>query len=151
MRHPDSQVTANGTYRTAAGVRRRYRCEPAIGEPLTFSVTQAQAHASRAVPVWTPPPACPDHSGSHVVRNGTYGLATPWRRPRYRCQPLGGAKRHSFTPPLPRDHVHLGEEHCDSCDEIVEIHRGETAAARRYSWSKRIVPRGLEMMSRGTV
>lgn len=85
------------------------------------------------------------------MRNVTYGLATPWLRQRYRCQPLGGAKRHSFTRPLPRDHVHLGEEHCESCDEIAGIHRGETAAARRYSWSKRIVAWGLEMMSRGTV
>jgi hypothetical protein len=30
---------------------------------------------------------------------------------------------------LPRDHVHDGEEHCDHCDELRGIHRGEHSAA----------------------
>lgn len=83
------------------------------------------------------------------MRNGTYGLATPKPRQRYRCSPSDGSKSHSFTPPLPRDHVHSGEEHCDHCDELRGIHRGEPAVARRHSWSTRVVARGLEQLAGG--
>jgi len=98
---------------------------------------------------WSAPPACPDHEASKVVRNGTYGKATPKPRQRYLCTPADGSKSHSFTPPLPRDHVHIGEDHCDHCDELRGIHRGETAVARRHSWSTRIVARGLEQLANG--
>jgi hypothetical protein len=86
---------------------------------------------------------------SKVVRNGTYGKATPKPRQSYKCFPADGSKPHKFTPPLPRDHVHDNEEHCDHCDELRGIHRGETAVARRHSWSTRIVARGLDMLSAG--
>lgn len=56
---------------------------------------------------------------------------------------------HVFTPPLPRDHVHEGEEHCDHCEELRGVHRGETAVARRHTWSTRVVARGLEQLAAG--
>jgi hypothetical protein len=98
---------------------------------------------------WSPAPQCPDHDGSKVVRNGSYGKATEKPRQGYKCFPADGSKPHKFTPPLPRDHVHDNEDHCDHCDELRGVHRGETAVARRHSWSTRIVARGLEMLSAG--
>ena len=132
-----------------SGVVRRFSCTPALGSPHTFSVAVVTEHAAPQLATWSPPPACPDHLGSRVVRNGTYGRATPKPRQRYRCTPTDGTRRHSFTPPLPRDHVHSGEEHCEHCDELRGIHRGESAVARRHSWSTRIVARGLEQLASG--
>jgi len=42
------------------------------------------------------------------VRNGSYGKRTVNPRQRYLCTPGNGEKPHAFTPPLPRDHVHVG-------------------------------------------
>ena len=130
-------------------VRRRYLCSPEGATAHTFSVIILEDPTARVVPTWTPPPACPRHHASHVVRNGTYGKHTSRPRQRYRCQPFDGSPRHSFTPPLPRDHVHLGHERCEVCEELVGAHRGETAVARRHSWSARVVARGLDQLSVG--
>lgn len=98
---------------------------------------------------WSPAPPCQIHVGSKVIRNGTYGKGLAVRRQKYKCFPPDGSRPHEFTPPLPRDHVHENDEHCDHCDELRGIHRGETAVARRHSWSTRIVARGLEQLANG--
>lgn len=58
---------------------------------------------------------------------------------------------HTYTPPLPRDHVHPHNhnDHCDECDELRGIHNGDTAVARRHGWSTRIVARGLDKLAHG--
>jgi hypothetical protein len=143
--HPGSHVVSLGVRERKSGLTRRYRCSPALGEVHTFSV-RVTGEVSAG---WSPPPACPDHDGSKVVRNGTYGKGTPKPRQRYRCTPADGAKPHSFTPLLPRDHVHEGDEHCSHCDELRGVHRGDTAVARKHSWSTRVVARALEQLAAG--
>lgn len=152
--HPNGHIKAEGTRTTSAGKHRRYRCTPPIGKPHKFSVliepaADRTAATAAQVALWSPPPACPEHPDSKVVRNGTYGRKTPKPRQRYRCTPADGSKPHTFTPPLPRDHVCDGEEHCGHCEEIRGVHRGETAVARRHSWPTGIVVRGLERLASG--
>lgn len=160
LKHADSYVFARDSSKSAAGRRRQYVCIPVIGERHTFSVLATspglpleEGDTVRAVVtsrfLLPPPPPCPLHAGSYVVRNGRYGQALPKRRQRYKCRPVDHSKPHSFTPPLPRDHVHIGEEHCEYCDELRGVHRGETAVARRHSWSTRIVARSLEQLANG--
>lgn len=144
--HPGSRVASIGTRNRADGVSRRYRCTPAVGEQHTFTV---RLTTDKLLAAWSPPPPCPQHPGSKVVRDGTYGTSTAKPRQRYKCSPADGSKPHAFTPALPRDHVHANEEHCDTCDELRGIHHGETAAARGHSWSTRIVVRGLEYLAQG--
>ena len=148
LKHPGSHVVSRGSYFTQRGETRRFFCTPGLGEPHNFSVL-VPAPGRAVAAQWSPAPECPDHDGSKVVRNGTYGKATPQPRQSYKCFPADGSKPHKFTPPLPRDHVHDNEDHCDHCDELRGVHRGETAVARRHSWSTRIVARGLEMLSMG--
>jgi hypothetical protein len=116
-------------------------------------VERDEAGREQQAPVarWSQPPECPrkEHKGSEVVRAGTYGKRTANPRQRYRCKPKG-EKAHTFTPPLPRDHVHVGQQACEHCDELRGVHRGETAVARRHAWSTRIVARGLDQLSAGT-
>ena len=159
LEHPGATVVGDGTYETASGRRRQYRCTPLAGDMHRFSVpidaaADVDADAELAAlfqPRWSPKPKCPQHPDSHVVRNGTYGSHTPKRRQRYRCypNPFDRATHHTFTPPLPRDHVCEGDEHCAHCEELRGIHRGETAVARRHSWPTRIVVRGLEQLAAG--
>ena len=148
LEHPESHVSADGTRQGAKGLQRRYRCTPAVGAAHRFTVTVAPNAAVLAAR-WTPPPPCPTHVDSKVVRAGTYATSTAKRRQRYRCAPADGTKVHIFTPVLPRDHVHEGAEPCVSCDELRGIHRGDTAVARRHTWSTRVVVRGLELMAGG--
>lgn len=144
--HPGSRVVSIGIRKRSDGVSRRYRCAPAVGDRHTFTV---RLTTERRLAAWSPPPPCRKHPGSKVIRFGTYGKSTAKPRQRYQCQPVDGSKPHVFTPPLPRDHVHANEEHCDICDELRGVHHGETAAARGHSWSTRIVVRGLEYLVAG--
>ena len=146
--HPESHVIAKGTRHTAGGLKRTYLCTPQVGPPHKFSLTAEPDLDYTAR--WSPPPPCPEHPGSKVVRNGKYGSKTPKPRQRYRCTPADGAKPHSFTPPLPRDHVHENAEDCAHCEELRGVHRGDTAVARRHSWSSRVVARGLEKLAEGS-
>lgn len=98
---------------------------------------------------WAPYPPCPRHPGGKIIRNGRYGKQVGTPRQRYRCTPDDGSPPHNFTPPLPRDHVHEGAQHCAECAELRGVHRGETAVARRHSWSTRIVARGLAKLAAG--
>jgi hypothetical protein len=144
-RHPGSLVQSRGTYETGSGLRRRYHCAPRGDEKHSFSVL-AEGSGARA---WSPPPECPKHPGSKVVRNGTYGVRTPRPRQRYRCSPAGGGKAHTLTPVLPREHVHVQEGGCAECEELRGFHHGETTVARRHSWPTRLVARALNELSRG--
>ncbi len=139
---------ANGTRLAKKGLVRRYRCTPAQGDAHSFTVVVAPPDRPRRAS-WEPPPPCPDHPGSKVVRNGTYGKKTAKPRQRYRCTPADGSPVHAFTPPLPRDHVHENKEHCEHCEELRGVHRGETAVARRHAWSTRVVAAGLEKLASG--
>ena len=146
--HPESHVVAKGTRQTASGLKRTYLCTPQVGSRHWFSLTAEPDLDYTAR--WSPPPPCPEHPGSKVVRNGKYGSKTPKPRQRYRCTPADGSKPHSFTPPLPRDHVHENAEDCAHCEELRGVHRGDTAVARRHSWSSRVVARGLEKLAEGS-
>lgn len=146
-KHPDGHVVSAGGYETCAGRRRRYLCTPPIGEPHRFSVLVDVSGGF--VRGWEPPPECPDHPASRVVRNGIYGKTTAKPRQRYLCTPADGGLRHSFTPVLAREHVHEGHEQCNACDEQRGVHRGETTAAWSHSWNTRLVADGLERLSRG--
>src|SRR5690606_36266008 len=84
-----------------------------------------------------------------VYRNGPYATRPQKKRQSYRCVPDDGSKPHKFTTVLPRDHVHAGNEDCAECRELRGVHRGETAVARRHSWSTRVVVRGLERLAGG--
>ena len=128
-------------------VRRRYRCTPLVGDPHVFHLVDAAGEATR--PDTSSPPACALHPDSRVVRNGTYGKRPGTTRQLYRCSPADGSKAHNFTPPLPRDHVHPGGEHCEHCEELRGVHRGDTAVARRHSWPTQLVVRGLEQLAAG--
>lgn len=85
-----------------------------------------------------------------MIRYGTYGKATANPRQRYLCSPADGSRPHVFTPALPRDHVHEGSDRCEHCEELRGVHRGDTAVARRHTWSTRIVARGLEQLALGS-
>ncbi len=147
--HPEVRVKADGTYKVKGQVRQRYRCRPEGEKAHTFAVViRRDSHASPKM-LWSPPPPCERHPGSHVVRNGTYGKGKATRRQRYLCRPSDGSPSHAFTPPLPRDHVHSGVEQCDVCEELLGTHNGQPAVARRHTWSARIVARGLEKLAGG--
>jgi hypothetical protein len=140
-------VVSDGTYETQSGPRRRYRCAPLVGDGHKFSVVIAgqglpQLDASL-------PPVCPEHPGSKVVRNGTYGEATELPRQRYRCTPADEDQQHTFTQVLARSHVHACADQCDVCDEHRGVHHGEPAAAWRHSWSARTVAAGLQRLAAG--
>lgn len=149
LEHPGSHVVAFGVRETAAGRSRRYRCTPVVGDRHVFHVPLEAEAAVAALARLSPAPECPTHPGSKVVRNGTYGEKLAKRRQSYLCTPSNGDRPHKFTPPLPRDHVHAGEEHCEHCEELRNVHRGETAAARRHTWPTGVVARGLEQLARG--
>jgi hypothetical protein len=147
VKHPDAHVVAQRTYDTGSGRRRQYRCTPAVGEQHWFSVIITDGSAPAAS--WAPPPVCAVHPASRVIRFGTYGKTTGKPRQRYRCFPEDGSTVHTFTPPLPREHVHEGHEQCDHCDELRGVHHGETSVARTHSWNTRTVARALEMLAAG--
>lgn len=83
-------------------------------------------------------------------RFGTYGTRVAAERQLYQCQPKDpDVKLHTFAAVLPRDHVDRGNEDCAQCRELRGIHRGEEAAARRHTWSARVVAHGLDRLSSG--
>ena len=149
--HPDARVEGFGTRELKGGPVRRYRCHPP-GDPRptphVFSVP-LDADGEPRARGWSPPPACPQHAESHVIRDGTYGIRTPVPRQRYRCSPADGSKPHGFTPALPRNHVHAHEGGCAECEEMRGVHRGETAIARLHSWPTRLVARALNELALG--
>lgn len=144
--HPGAAVTSERIRKTADGPVQVLRCGAGEGHYFSVRVADDVGPSPRQ-----PPPPCPEHPGSHVVRNGTYGTSTAKRRQQYRCYPNPGdrARWHKFTPVLPRFCVHDGEDHCEHCDELRGLHRGERAAARRHTWTSRDVAEGLAKLAAG--
>ncbi len=154
--HRGSNVVAHSSKSTNTGKRRVYRCEPLNGGRHFFTVVIADDDAAPSTPrptrVRQPAPRCEEHPAGHVVRDGTYGKRSPLPRQRYRCYPDPTNKKvfHSFTPALPRQHIHPAGEQCDTCDEMRGVHHGEPAVARQHSWPSRTVARGLEQLAAGS-
>jgi hypothetical protein len=91
--------------------------------------------------------ACPrpEHAGSRVHLDGTYGLPGH-RRQRFKCFPANGAPPHVFTELLPREES--WRERCDSCEREVERHEGPQAA-QRYQFVARGIAGALAAMGAG--
>jgi hypothetical protein len=160
--HAGSKVTADGTHRAKSGPRRLFLCTPAGYEQHRFTVLLELAD-ERPTAQYAPPPRCPVHGRKgRVVRDGCYGRPEERWRQRYRCYlklPYAGDDPyvktltrkgwHSFTPPLTREHIHVGEVHCEECDELRGVHHGDERVARAQSWNLRLVAEGLEKLSAG--
>ena len=146
--HTDSRVVSKGKRKTKQGDRSVFRCTPVDGKRHTFTVVMA---GPVPVPLWSPPPPCPLHEGTRVVRDGRYASTTERARQRYRCypNPTDRTVYHRFTPWLPREHVHTGKDSCEACEELRGTHRGEASVSRRHSWSARSVAEGLRNLARG--
>jgi hypothetical protein len=151
--HAGSHVKANGTRRTAAGLRRDYRCTPVGDSPHGFAVTIEPGEEEH--PVYTPPPPCPLHgTASRRTRWGTYRNRQDGstHRQRYRCVPHVDDPRypngHTFTPTLPRSHVEGGAR-CAECEQRRSVHSGGQAVSRRQSWPLRLVVEALEKLASG--
>lgn len=80
----------------------------------------------------------PEHRGSRVKLDGTYGKPGH-RRQRYKCSPKGG-KPHVFTELLPREES--WHDSCDQCERHVERREGPKAP-RHYQFVARGIAEGL--------
>jgi hypothetical protein len=154
--HAGSKVKGNGTRQVTSGLRRDYRCTPNGDKPHNFAVVIGVEDEDEPVPVYLPAPPCPVHGkAARRARNGTYQRpGQPVRRQRYRCWPHTPDPDfpkgfHNYTPPLPREHVHTGESHCQECEERRNVHHGDQTVARRQSWNLRVVAEGLEKLASG--
>lgn len=143
--HRDGVVRAKGVRTTTTGTWRRYLCTRPNGQQHRFQV-MADTPAPVAAPPVQPPPPCPEHPDSSVIRAGTYG-ARGIRRQRYLCRPADG-KPHQFTPPLSREAVARGEA-CTRCDELLSPHHGPVTAARHTPWTLAGVAKALNDLSLG--
>jgi len=88
----------------------------------------------------------PEHAGSRVKFDGTYG--GPGHRPqRYKCLPSNGDRPHVFTDALPREESWRAR--CESCER--ELHRREgPQAARKYQFVTRGVAGALVAVGAGS-
>ena len=145
--HAGSRVSANGKRKTKRGTVARYLCDPLEGDKHSFSILGLDTDVQ--VPTYSPPPECPEHPGSHVVKGGTYGKTGIRPKQMYRCFPATDERPHYFTWAMPRDHVHTGEDDCSICEELRGEHRGDRNAARRLTWSERRVAAALKELAGG--
>src|SRR5450756_3035208 len=72
----------------------------------------------------------PEHAGSRVRLDGTYGKLGH-RRQRYKCSPRGGGKPHVFTELLPREES--WHSSCEHCERQLERREGPKAP-RHYQF-----------------
>jgi hypothetical protein len=87
----------------------------------------------------------PEHTGSRVKLDGTYGR-TGHRRQRYRCTPRGG-KSHVFTELLPREES--WHDSCEHCERHLERREGPKAP-RHYQFVARGVAEALHAVGSGS-
>jgi len=87
----------------------------------------------------------PEHAGSRVKLDGTYGKAGH-RRQRYRCSPRGGGKPHVFTELLPREES--WQSACEHCERALERREGPRAP-RRYQFVARGIAEALQALGAG--
>jgi hypothetical protein len=88
---------------------------------------------------------CPDHPGSRVKLDGTYGKPGH-RRQRYKCSPCSGGKPHVFTEVMPREESWHGA--CDRCERRVERREGPKAP-RHYHFVARGIAEALGAVGAG--
>lgn len=144
--HADGRVRYKGKRTNAKGLWHRYVCVRPNGSQHGFSLLVAASGS--VIPSVAPPPECPEHEGSSVVRNGSFGKGAK-RRQRYRCVPDDPKLTHYFTPPLSRETVDLGEDACATCDEMLSPHRGPLTAARHTPWTMKTIVQALNDLSLG--
>lgn len=142
--HKDGVVQSRGIRKTGTGTWRRFVCRRPDGTEHTFKL-MLDEDASVVSVRRTPPPPCPEHPGSKVVRDGTYGKRST--RQRYVCRPEGG-REHQFTPPLSREAVAPGTS-CSRCDELLSPHHGSVLAARHTPWPLTAIAHALNDLSLG--
>jgi hypothetical protein len=86
----------------------------------------------------------PEHSGSRIKLDGTYGQRGH-RRQRYKCRPRQG-KAHVFTELLPREEA--WHEDCQHCERHLERREGPKAP-RRYQFVARGIAEALAAVGTG--
>jgi hypothetical protein len=86
----------------------------------------------------------PEHAGSRVKLDGTYGKPGH-RRQRYRCSPRGGKPR-VFTELLPREES--WHDSCEQCERHVERREGPKAP-RHYQFVARGIAEALHAVGGG--
>ncbi len=145
--HADSRLQSRGTRTNKAGIWQRYRCVRPHGTNHQFQVLLASS--STKLTSIQEPPACPEHAHSRVTRNGSFGTGAR-RRQRYRCVPHDGPEAaHTFTPPLSREVVAVGQDSCATCNEMLSPHSGPETAARHTPWTLTLYARALSELSTG--
>lgn len=87
---------------------------------------------------------CPEHAGSRVKLDGTYGKPGH-RRQRYKCTPRRG-KSHVFTELLPREEA--WHEDCEQCERHLERREGPKAP-RNYHFVARGIAEALVAVGAG--
>lgn len=87
---------------------------------------------------------CPEHTGSRVKLDGTYGKPGH-RRQRYKCTPRRG-KPHVFTELLPREEA--WHEDCEQCERHLERREGPKAP-RNYHFVARGIAEALVAVGAG--
>ncbi len=171
--HNRSHVVRWGSWVAADGfTRAKYRCTP-IGAAVHFFSTLVDPGGTPTVAVVSTPPSCPDpdHTGSRILRDGTYARGGASPRQRYVCEPQrpeGWERpegwdpdlfswrsksdpfaRHRFTPSLARAHVHRGVETCEVCSGVTDVHQGRSVVARRHRWNLEVVGQALIELAKG--
>lgn len=153
--HAGSKIVARGKRVRKSGVRQVYECTPKGYKAHQFSIVVSAPTTDAPVVIASPPPKCPLHDTSRVVRAGKYPkrehaepLGLP-RRQRYRCHPDNGDPTHVFTPPLPREEVHYGHDQCNHCEELLGVHHGPQAAARHSAMRLHVVVDALIAVAEG--
>lgn len=87
----------------------------------------------------------PEHEGSRIKFNGTYG-PHGHRRQRYRCLPSNGDPAHGFTELLPREEA--WRDACDRCERAVARHEGPQAP-RKHQFVARGIAEALVAVGSG--
>jgi hypothetical protein len=82
----------------------------------------------------------PEHAGSRVKLDGTYGTSSH-RRQRYKCSPRVGSKAHVFTELLPREES--WQSSCEHFERQVERREGPKAP-RHYQFVARGIAEALQ-------
>jgi hypothetical protein len=87
----------------------------------------------------------PEHAGSRVKLDGTYGKSSH-RRQRYKCSPHGDGKPHVFTELLPREES--WQNSCEHCERQLERREGPKAP-RHYQFVARGIAEALQAVGAG--
>jgi hypothetical protein len=88
----------------------------------------------------------PEHAGSRVKLDGTYGKPGH-RRQRYKCLPRGGGRPHVFTELLPREESWTCS--CEHCERLIERREGPKAP-RHYQFVARGIAEALQALGTGS-